>query len=213
MNIIECEQGSPEWFEARRGLPTASEFATVMAKGRGGGESLTRTKYLYTLAGEILTGEVQPGYTNEHMERGKAMEEEARQMYALMQFEEPKRVGLIKNLIAGASPDSLIGENGLLEIKTALPHIQLQRLDLNRLPPEHVAQVQGQLWVSGRNFCDFVSYWPKLPMLCVRIERDEQKIAEIQDEVRAFVRELALLVERYKDPKQLERLLANSVKR
>jgi YqaJ-like viral recombinase domain len=214
MNIIDCEQGSPEWFEARRGLPTASEFSTVMAKGRGGGDSLTRTKYLYTLAGEILTGEVQPGYTNEHMERGKAMEAEAREMYALMQFEEPKPVGfIVRNGIAGASPDSLIGDRGLLEIKTALPHIQLQRLDANRLPPEHVAQVQGQLWISERDFCDFVSYWPKLPLLCVRVERDEQKIAEIQDAVREFTRELHAIVARYKDPKQFERLLANSIRR
>jgi hypothetical protein len=211
MNIIDCEQGSPQWFEARRGLPTASEFATVMAKGRGGGESLTRTKYLYTLAGEILTGEVQQGYTNEHMERGKAMEAEAREMYALMQFETPKPVGFLRNEIAGASPDSLIGDRGLLEIKTALPHIQLQRLDANRLPPEHVAQVQGQLWISGRDFCDFVSYWPKLPLLCVRVERDEQKIADIKDAVIEFARELQVIVGRYKDPKQLERLLANSL--
>ena len=213
MNIIDCEQGSPEWFEARRGLPTASEFSTVMAKGRGGGESLTRTKYLYTLAGELLTGEVQEGYTNPHMERGKAMEDEARQMFALMQFEEPKPVGLIRNDIAGASPDSLIREDGLLELKTALPHIQLQRLDANRLPPEHVAQVQGQLWVSGRNYCDFVSFWPKLPLLCIRVERDEQKIAEIQDAVIEFTRELKLIVARYRDPKQLEQLLANSVRK
>ena len=213
MNIFECEQGTPEWFEARRGIPTASEFATVMAKGRGGGDSLTRTKYLYTLAGEILTGEVQDSYTNPHMERGKAMEQEARDMYALMQFEEPKRVGLIRNDIAGASPDSLIKDDGLLEIKTALPHIQIQRLDLNRLPPEHVAQVQGQLWVSGRNYCDFVSYWPKLPLLCVRVERDEQKIAEIAEAVAVFVAELDMIVRRYRDPKELERLLANSLKR
>lgn len=210
---LDCVQGSPEWFEARRGMPTASEFATVMAKGRGGGESLTRTKYLYTLAGEILTGEVLAGYQNEHMERGKVMEEEARQMYALMQFEEPVRVGLIVNGIAGASPDSIIRDDGLLEIKTALPHIQLQRLDANRLPPEHVCQVQGQLWVSGRNYCDFVSYWPKLPLLCVRVERDEQKIAEIKDSVIEFARELKVLVERYRDPKQLEKLLANSIRR
>jgi YqaJ-like viral recombinase domain len=197
--IIDCEQGSPSWFEARRGLPSASEFATVMAKGKGGGESLTRTKYLYTLAGEILTGEVQQGYTNEHMERGKAMEQEAREMYALMQFEEPKPVGFMRNEIAGASPDSLIGEDGLLEIKTALPHIQLQRLDANRLPPEHVAQVQGQLWVSERKFVHFVSYWPKLPMLCVRVERDEEKIAQIEGAVREFSVELNAIVARYRN--------------
>jgi len=73
--------------------------------------------------------------------------------------------------------------------------------------------VQGQLWVSGRNFCQFVSFWPKLPLLCVRVERDEVKIAEIHDAVIEFNRELQQIVNRYKDPKQLEKLLANSIRR
>src|SRR5690606_94552 len=111
----------------------------------------TRAKYLRTLAGEILTGELEPdSYTNQHMERGKVQEDEAREMYAFMVDEEPQRVGFIRNGRKGASPDSLIGNNGGLEIKSALRHIQIERLQRGTLPPEHKAQVQGCIWLAER---------------------------------------------------------------
>lgn len=192
----DLEQGSIEWFEARAGLPTASEFKTVQASGKGGGESITRAKYLRTLAGEILTGEPAPsGYTNDHMARGHEQEDDARRLFSLITDFEPIRVGFVREGRAGCSPDSLIGENAGLEIKCAIPAVQIERLQLGRLPPEHVAQVQGSLWVTGRQHWHFVSYCPRLPPLIVKVERDEMYIAKLAKAVEAFNEELDSIVD------------------
>lgn len=192
MQIFNCEQGTDEWFECRKGIPTASNFATVMAKGDG----KTRSKYMRRLAGEILTGELAEQFSNVHTERGNAMEDEARQMYAFLESAEIHRVGFIRNGEKGASPDSLVGNNGGLEIKTALADIQIDRLERDRLPPEHKAQVQGNIWLSEREWWDFVSYSPRLPVLTIRVFRDDAYIAEMSKEIDAFNDELAALVER-----------------
>ncbi len=192
LQIIDCDQNSPEWFAARLGIPTASKFATVMAKGEG----KTRSEYMRKLAGEILTEEPAESFSSAHTERGHEMEDVARGEYAFITGNEPQLVGFIRNGNKGASPDSLIGSNGGLEIKTALPHIQIDRLERNRIPPEHVAQVQGNIWVSEREWWDFCSYWPKLPMLTVRVPRDETYIKTMADEIDRFNDELAELVER-----------------
>lgn len=192
IQVFNMDQGGDEWFQARLGIPTASKFATVMAKGEG----KTRSEYMRKLAGEIITGEVTESFSSTHTERGKEMEDEARQTYAFINSVEPQLVGFLRNGNKGASPDSLIGENGGLEIKTALPHIQIDRLERDRLPPEHKAQVQGNLWISEREWWDFVSYWPRLPMLCVRVYRDEEYIKTMSDEIDRFNDELAALVER-----------------
>lgn len=196
LEIFDFAQGSPEWYAVRLGIPTASEFSTIMAKGKDGGASLTRAKYLRTLAGEVLTGELEPdSYTNVHMERGKSQEDEAREMYAFLTDEEPQRVGFLRNGRVGASPDSLVGANGGLEIKTALRHIQIDRLQRGTLPPEHKAQVQGCIWMAKREWWDFMSYAPKLPPLILRVPRDEPYIATIEKSVEAFNEELDNIVQ------------------
>ena len=136
IQIFDCDQGSDEWRACRIGIPTASEFKTVMAIARGGGESATREEYMRKLCGELITGKPMHNWTNEHMARGKEMEDEARQLYAMVAEVEPQPVGFIRNYEenCGASPDSLIGDHGLLEIKTALPHIQIARLLLVETP-------------------------------------------------------------------------------
>lgn len=198
LQVFDCDQGAPEWFESRRGIPTASEFATVLAKGRGGGDSVTRRKYMLTLAGEIITGEVADAWEgNKHTERGKLMEPDARNAYAFMYGVDPVLVGFMRRGRAGASPDSLIGDDGLLEIKTKLPHIQLDLLDKDRVPPEHIAQIQGQLWISGRAWLDFVSYWPGLPMFVQRVERDDEYIAKLAVAVAEFNAEVDTYVTKY----------------
>jgi hypothetical protein len=196
VEIINCEQGTPEWFSARLGIPTASEFATVMAKGKDGGASVTRLTYMRKLAGEILTGEPMENYTNQHMERGRLMEDEARDLYSFMTDADPIRVGFIRNGNKGCSPDSLIGVNCGLEIKSALPHIQIERLQRGDLPPEHKAQVQGCMWVCERDYWDFVSYGgAKLPLFVHRVTRDNGYIATLAGAVDRFNDELAALVE------------------
>lgn len=191
MKIIDCIQGSEEWFRARAGIPTASEFSTVLAKGEG----KTRRTYMLKLAGEILTGEPMESFSNAHMERGKIMEDEARDLYSFQNGIEPQRVGFVVNDKAGCSPDSFIGDMGGLEIKTALPHIQIERLLKGELPSEHRAQVQGCIWICEREWWDFVSYWPKLPPLIVRVNRDDGYIATLSGAVKAFNEDLSLMVE------------------
>ena len=198
--IFDCAQNSPAWYEARRGVPTSSNFAKILAKGEG----KTRKRYLYDLAVEILTGECGEHYTNEHMERGHVMEDDARQLYAFERDVNPVRCGFVKRGRVGCSPDSLLGSDGMLEIKTKLGALQLEVLERDDLPPEHRAQVQGQLWVSGRDWCDFVSYWPRLPLFVKRVERDEKYIATLAQAVADFVGELDALVAKYGTPIELE---------
>lgn len=211
MEIFEYEQGGDEWKNARCGIPTSSEFHTVMAKGREGGASVTRRKYLMSLAGEVLTGEPMESFSNGHMERGRIMEDEARNLYAFLTDAEIRRVGFIRNGKKGASPDSLVGTEGGLEIKTALPHIQIERLLRGDLPPEHKAQVQGNIWLSERIFWDFVSYWPKLPLLKVRVFRDDIYIKNMSAEIDRFNDELAAMVESIRNYDRRSEILKNQL--
>ena len=190
MIVVDCVQGSESWFQARLGIPTASEFATVLAKGRSGGDSKGRRTYMLKLIGERITGEPAESYTNAHMERGKIMEEEARNAYAFMSDSVLVPVGFIRNGDKGCSPDSLVGGDGLLEIKTKLPHLQIDVLLRDEMPPEHMAQVQGQIWTAEREWCEFVSYWPKLPLFVKRIYRDEAYIKILSDAIDSFLFEL-----------------------
>lgn len=191
MQVFDCDQNSAEWMQARCGIPTASAFKDVLAKGEG----KVRKTYMLKLAGEIITGQPTDSYSNAHMERGHEMEDEARQLYAFSNAVEPISVGFIRNGNVGCSPDSLIGESGGVEIKTALPHIQIDRILRGTLPSEHRAQVQGTLWVTEREWWDFVSYWPGLPMFTIRVSRDEEYIKTLADEVERFNEELAGVVE------------------
>lgn len=196
MQIINCEQGSAEWYAARMGIVTASEFKTIIGVKKDAREKATRDAYMRKLVGEILTGEPMENYQNGHMERGKLMEDEARDLYALMAGVDPQRVGFIKNRDAGCSPDSLIGDKGGLEIKSALPHIQIERLLKDELPSEHRAQVQGNIWLTEREWWDFASYCPRLPLFVKRVPRDDGYIATLAGAVMAFNEELAAMVER-----------------
>lgn len=196
MEIITCEQGTPEWHQARVGIPTASEFQTLLMKGKKGGESLTRKTYMRKLAGEIITGEPMWSFNNEHMERGKQWEGEARDLYAFLHDAEPQQVGFIRNGRKGASPDSLIGDKGGLEIKTRLAHLQIELLEDGEVPAEHIAQIQGCLWIAEREWWDFVSYSPRLPLFVRRVQRDDAFISQISQAVDQFNSELDELVER-----------------
>lgn len=191
---FDCEQNSPEWYECRRGIPTASEFHTVMAQGKKKGEpSITRQKYLYRLVGERITGEVLDRYTNADMERGHVMEPDARNLYALMTDIEPEPCGFLRRCGAGYSPDGLVGNDGTLEIKTKLPAILIDVLLTNEIPPEHWKQIQGGLYIAERDYCDFVCYWPRIKPFMKRVGRDENTIRRIADEVARFNDELSTL--------------------
>lgn len=208
LQIIDCQQGEPAWFAARLGIPTTSMFATVMASGKNGGQSLTRRDYLYKLAGEILTGEPMESYSNHHMERGKLLEDEARDYYAYLTDKTPQRVGFIRNGQKGCSPDSLIDENGMLEVKTKLPYLAIDCLLKGEFPPEHKAQCQGALWVAEREWIDITVYWPKIPAFIKKAYRDEAYIRTMSSAVDAFNADLADIVERVKGHDPFQKLEA-----
>ncbi|MBS7698574.1 lambda exonuclease family protein [Chelatococcus sp. YT9] len=188
----DIQQGTPEWHAVRCGIPTASMFHAILAKGEG----KTRKSYLCRLAGEIITGDPADSISNIHTERGKVMEPEARDLYAFMKDADPVQVGFIRNGQKGCSPDSLIGESGMLEIKTKLPALMVEALIRDDFPPEHKAQCQGALWVAEREWIDICVYWPKMPPLIKRAYRDEAYIAEMSAAVDAFNDELNTIVER-----------------
>lgn len=193
MKVFNCIQGEPEWFAARLGIPTASCFEDVMAGGKG----ITRRKYMLKLVGEKLTGEVADGFSNQHTERGKALEPEARELYQLQTGNICETVGFIRaDYDAGASPDSLIGNDGLLEIKTKLPHLQLEYLLSEKSPTEHMKQIQGQIMIAEREWCDFVSFWPGLPLFVKRVYRDQRMCDEIRFAINEFNIELNEIIEK-----------------
>lgn len=192
MEIFTMDQGSDEWMRARLGIPTASNFATVMAKGQG----KTRRTYMQKLAGEIITGQPTENYANGYMERGHEMEDEARSLYAFQVGCDPETVGFIRNGQKGCSPDSIVGSNGLVEIKSKAPHILIDVYERDDIPPEHKAQCQGALWVAEREWIDFVAFYRGMPLFIQRAVRDEDYIANLSDEIDRFNDELAALVER-----------------
>ena len=180
------EQGTDIWKKVRCGIPTASAFASILAKGEG----KTRRTYLLQLAGEILTGEPAQSYSNADMERGHEMEPAARSLYEFIYDAQVKQVGFVLSGRKGCSPDGLIGENGMLEIKTKKPAILIDTILRGVLPPEHKAQVQGQLWVAEREWVDFCAYWPGMPLFIHRSHRDEAFISELAQAVNRFNDEL-----------------------
>ena len=170
-----------------------------MAKGKTAGSvSLTRRTYLYKLASEIITGQPAESYGNSYMDRGKSMEDEARDMYAFQFDAEPQIVGFARNGRAGASPDSLIGDDAGLEIKTKAGHLLIEVMfrDPDDMPPEHRAQVQGSMWICERERWDLACYWPGMPLVTFRIKRDNGYIANLAGEVARFNDDLDAVVER-----------------
>lgn len=192
IEIIECEQGSEAWFQARLGIPTASNFSSILAKGEG----KTRKSYMNKLAAEIITGEVGEAFTSPALDRGKAMEEEARSFYSFMQNADMQQVGFVKNGNIGWSPDSLIGNDGALEIKTQRADLLIETILKDEFPSEHKAQCQGGLWIGEREWIDICVYWPKMPTFIKRAYRDEEYIKRLVDETTMFLADLHDLVAR-----------------
>ena len=208
--LFDIEQGSAEWFEVRRGLPTASEFATIMAdpaKAIKQGKVPGRTRYLYQLAGELLQGEVNESYTNFAMQRGKEMEAEAIDYYARTRLVDLERVGFVRRPLpsgyyVGCSPDRLVqpGMRRILQVKTMRPDLMIERRETKTeasLIETHKAQVQGELWVTGWDRTDLLIYYRNMPFsFCFTVERDEAYIANLSAEVMRFDAELHAMVER-----------------
>lgn len=195
LQIIDVEQNTDAWFAARLGLPTASCFSKIMAKGEG----KTRRKYMLTLAGEILLKQRQEGYSNANMERGHPMEEDAATLYAFLRDDEVSKTGFWSRGTFGGSPDRRVGARGLLQIKSMQPDLLLDLLSNPRLPPEHKAQVQGELLVGAGavDWIDFMAFWPGLKPVIVRVEPDLKYHAELTVGIEEFRADLEQFLKFY----------------
>lgn len=192
------EQRTSTWFAVRWGVATASRFADIIAVGAKGQPLASRVNYLSELVTERLTPPPteDDGYKNSAMAWGIDNEELARLAYELRTdntvedafFEKHKK------LQAGASPDGYVGEVGLIEIKCPNTATHIATLKAGKVPSQYVPQIQGQLWITGRNWCDFISYDPRLPdnaqMFIKRVERDDEFIKKLETSVSDFLKEV-----------------------
>lgn len=195
--IDSVQQGSQEWLDMRLGKITASRISDIMANGRNGKPSQKTQSYMMELISEILTGQSKPFFENDAMRWGTETEPQARAMYELMTDNEVKEVAFIElNEFVGMSPDGLVGDDGLLEIKCPTSQTQVQRALSNCYHSDYKAQIQMQLWVSERKWCDFVSFDPRIStdasFLLERVERDEEYISEMEKRVTAFIEEMKI---------------------
>lgn len=193
--LVLAEQRSPEWFEARLGKATASRFSDIMAKTRSG-YAASRKNYMAELVTQRLTGAIPEPYSNTAMQWGTDNEPLARLAYELQTGNEVEETGLWVHdtLEAGASPDGFVNKDGVLEIKCPNTATHIETLELQQVPRQYLAQVQGQMWITDRKWCDFVSYDPRLPenaqMIIIRVERDEKYIEELETEVINFLKQV-----------------------
>lgn len=195
MMILNMEQKSPEWYKARCGMPTASDFDKLITST--GKQSTQRTKYMYQLAGERLGGIVEEGYLSLAMKQGNEKEFEARKLYELAQ-EPVEEVGFCISDCGrfGCSPDGLVGEEGLVEIKCPIMSTHVGYLLENKIPTDYFQQTQGQLLVTDRKWVDFISYYPGLKPLIVRAHRNDVFIIALRNELKTFTKELDELVKK-----------------
>ena len=190
------EQRTDEWHNARLGKVTASRVADIIAKTKTG-YSASRAKYMGELLCERLTGSRGDTYQNAAMVWGVNTEPQARGAYEAALGELVDEVGFIPHPtieMSGASPDGLVGEEGLVEIKCPTTITHIDTLLSITVPQQYMAQMQWQMACSGRKWCDFVSYDPRLPehmqMFIHRVERDDKMIAELEGEVVKFIEEM-----------------------
>ena len=190
------EQGSSEWLDYRLGRATASRIADLMAKTKSG-PSASRKNYMAQLVCERLTGAREDGFKSAAMVHGTDTEPQARSAYEFMTDLTVTQVGFIDHPridMAGASPDGLVGDDGMLEIKCPASATHIDTLLNGKIDGKYLKQMAFQLACAGREWCDFVSYDPRLPaemqLFVKRIPRDPALIVEIETEVSAFLAEV-----------------------
>ncbi|MFC0246438.1 lambda exonuclease family protein [Falsochrobactrum ovis] len=194
-------QGSPEWHELRIGRVTASRVADVVAKTKSG-YSASRANYMAQLIAERLTGTVAESFTNAAMQWGNDQEADARIAYEFYANVDVDQVAFVPHpsiAMTGASPDGLVGDSGLVEIKCPNTATHIETLRGGTVPGKYVTQMFWQMACTGRQWCDFVSYDPRMPeqmrLFIKRIERDDARIRELEMEVIQFLKELSETVQ------------------
>lgn len=202
MKIIDCEQGSPEWHEARCGRVSASRIADIVARTKSG-PSASRATYLGEIIAERLTGRTAPSYTNAAMQWGNEQEPAARALYEMETSHEVVEIGTVIHPDidwACASPDGLIKDTkGLVEIKCPNTATHINTLLGGAIDKRYITQMQWQMECTGYAWCDFVSFDPRLPtnmqLHIQRVERDNKLIGELIEEVRLFLIEVDARIE------------------
>lgn len=200
-------QGSQEWLQLRAGRVTASRVADVIARTKSG-YGASRANYMAELIAERLTGIPAPSFTNAAMQHGVEQEPHARRAYAELMGVEVVEVPFVEHpeiAMFGCSPDGLVGDDGLVEIKAPNTATHLETLLTETVPGKYVTQMQVQMAVCGRAWCDFASFDPRLPpsmqLFVKRVQRDASLILDLETEVSAFLAEIdakvAALTERY----------------
>tara|TARA_R110002012_G_scaffold34271_1_gene99192 strand:- start:12093 stop:12692 length:600 start_codon:yes stop_codon:yes gene_type:complete len=199
MIVQKAEQGSDEWFAFRLGKPSASSFGKLIT--RTGKPSSSSTGYINNLIYESISGEVVRGHVSDAMVRGTELEPLARENYEFLSGSEVKQVGFITDddCTYGCSPDGLIGDDGGLEIKCPMGATMVKYLrDPEELVKAYWQQIQGSMWVTGRSWWDAFAFHPNTPHVLLRVERDEEYIAKLADEVLSAVNEIQREVEKHK---------------
>ena len=200
MFIVDCQQSTPEWHEARLGKATASKFQDILSEPRAkkdkdeGKLSETANTYMMTLLAEILTGQ-QVELFGRPLEWGTEQEEPARIYYEFIYDVEVKALGFVmpnEQSLIGVSPDGLVGDKGMIEIKCPFNSVNhLKTVLSGEMPKSHMAQVQGNLWVLEREWCDFISYDPRMTsdnmkFFMKRIYRDDVYIKNLSQKLDSF---------------------------
>jgi putative phage-type endonuclease len=200
------EQGTPEWHQLRLGKVTASRVSDVLAKIKTG-ESASRKNYRAELVVQRLTGLPSESFTNAAMEWGTATEPMARIAYEIAKEVLVEQVGFIEHptiAMFGCSPDGLV-HDGMIEIKCPNSATHIEYLTDNKAPAKYINQMQCQMAVTGRKWCDFVSFDPRLPedlqLFVVRVERDQKYIDSMEVEVLEFLKEVDGMVNQLKERK------------
>lgn len=194
--IDNCEQGSEEWFRERAGHPTASCFNKILTPKTMKSSSQAE-KYMYQLAAERIAGPDMGGYESVSMQRGRELEDEARKLFELHYGIEVKKVGLIypnDKKLYSCSPDGFWGEG--LEIKCPIAHTHVSYLLAGAIPADYVLQVQGSMFVTEQDHWFFMSYYPGLPPLILRVDRDHKLCSTLKIELETFCEELDRITEK-----------------
>lgn len=187
MKIFDCIQGTPQWASLRCGVVSASNFNKILTPT--GKASTQATDYMHQLLAEFVVGHPFEGPKTPWMERGSELEDEAVKAYAFATDTDPEAVGFITNDAGtvGVSPDRLVGDKGLLEIKCPSPHTHVGYMLTGSVEDEYTPQLQGQLWLTERESVDIVSYHPELPVVIIKVKRDEEYIAKLSAAVNHFL--------------------------
>jgi len=203
MEQIKCDPGSDVWKKLRIGSIGGASISSVVSGGAG----KMRKTLLYRLAGEILSGQSYDSYQNEHMLKGQFQESDARNVYAMEREVEVYQIGITKEgEFKHYSEDGFVENNGIIEIKSQIQSVHIETIDTGKIDTSYYRQINWGLFITARNYCDFISWSPLVvdyPIWIKRFERDEKLIKDLNDGADKFIDELKSLVLKIKRLKEL----------